>query len=126
MVDEIDLHIHPKWQLTILPVLAKALPKIQFVVTSHSPLVVGSLEWMNIILMTPEPKQASKLSRIHEGIHGLDADQILLTDFFGMRTTRVPSKESQLNKLTKKARKGDVTAAKELLKELSRGMDTTK
>ncbi len=111
MVDEIDLHIHPKWQLTILPVLAKALPNIQFIVTSHSPLVVGSLEWMNIILMTQKTKESSKLGHIAEGIHGLDADQILLTDFFGMETTRAPSKESQLARLTKKAREGDVAAA---------------
>lgn len=106
MVDEIDLHIHPKWQMTILPVLAEALPNIQFIVTSHSPLVAGSLEWMNIILMMPNPKQSSKLSRIDKGIHGLDADQILLTDFFGMKSTRVSSKESQLSKLTEQASVG--------------------
>jgi predicted ATP-binding protein involved in virulence len=123
MVDEIDLHIHPKWQINVLPVLAKALPNIQFIVTSHSPLVVGSLEWMNIILMAPGPNQSSKPRRIKEGIHGLDADQILLTDYFGMQSTRVPSKESQLQKLTEKAREGDVTAAKELLRELSKGME---
>ena len=123
MVDEIDLHIHPKWQINILPVLAHALPNIQFVVTSHSPLVVGSLEWMNIVLMAPGPKQSSRPRRIKESIHGLDADQILLTDFFGMPSTRASVKESQLQKLTEKARDGDVTAAKELLRELSRGVE---
>lgn len=123
MVDEIDLHIHPKWQINILPVLAHALPNIQFIVTSHSPLVVGSLEWMNIVLMAPGPKQSSRPRRIKESIHGLDADQILLTNFFGMRTTRASVKESQLQKLTEKAREGDVTAAEELLRELSRGVE---
>lgn len=123
MVDEIDLHIHPKWQINILPVLAHALPNIQFIVTSHSPLVVGSLEWMNIILMVPGPKQTSRPKRIKESIHGLDADQILLTNFFGMRSTRSSVKESQLQKLTEKAREGDVTSAKELLRELSKGME---
>ena len=123
MVDEIDLHIHPKWQISIVPVLAKALPNIQFIVTSHSPLVVGSLEWMNIIQMEPGPKQSSKARRIKEGIHGLDADQILLTDFFGMKSTRSPSKESQLQRLTEKAREGDTAAAKELLRQLSKGME---
>src|SRR6266852_1535953 len=53
LVDEIDLHIHPRWQMTVLPTLARALPNIQFIVTSHSPLIVGSLEWMNIIVMAP-------------------------------------------------------------------------
>lgn len=123
MVDEIDLHIHPKWQINILPILAKALPNIQFIVTSHSPLVVGSLEWMNIILMAPGPEQSSKPKRIEEGIHGLDADQILLTEFFGMQSTRVKAKETQLQKLTKKARTGDVSAAKDLIKALTKGME---
>ncbi len=123
MVDEIDLHIHPKWQISILPVLARALPNIQFIVTSHSPLVVGSLEWMNIIHMEPGPRQSSKPRRIKQGIHGLDADQILLSDFFGMESTRSPSKESQLQELTKNAREGDANAAKELLRQLSKGME---
>jgi hypothetical protein len=123
MVDEIDLHIHPEWQLNILPTLARALPNIQFIVTSHSPLVAGSLEWMNIIVMAPGSRQSSSLRRIEEPIHGLDADQILLTDFFGLQSTRAEAKESQLKKLTELARQGDTDAAKELLKELSRGME---
>ncbi len=123
LVDEIDLHIHPKWQIDVLPILACALPKIQFIVTSHSPLVAGSLEWMNIIHMAPGPKQSSRPGRIRKGVHGLDADQILLTEFFGMKSTRVPSKASQLRKLTEQARGGDVSAARKLLREMGRGME---
>ncbi|WP_313615499.1 AAA family ATPase, partial [Rhizobium sp.] len=37
LVDEIDLHIHPEWQRTMIPTLAKALPNLQFIFTSHSP-----------------------------------------------------------------------------------------
>ena len=88
MVDEIDLHLHPKWQMTVLPTLARELPNIQFIATSHSPLVVGSLEWMNIIVMQAGPQQTSVARRLTEPVHGLDADQVLLTDFFGMESTR--------------------------------------
>jgi hypothetical protein len=123
MVDEIDLHIHPKWQINLLPALADALPNIQFIVTSHSPLVVGSLEWMNIVLMVSGPKQSSSPKRVKQSIYGLDADQILLTDFFGMQTTRTPEKESRLQQLTEEARAGKIDAAKELLRELSTGME---
>ncbi len=123
MVDEIDLHIHPKWQINVLPTLSKALPNIQFIVTSHSPLIVGSLEWMNIILMAQGPKQSSKPKRIEKGIHGLDADQILLTGFFGMKSTRAKAKKNQLEKLKEKAREGDASAAKELIIALSKGME---
>jgi energy-coupling factor transporter ATP-binding protein EcfA2 len=121
LVDEIDLHLHPKWQMTVLPNLARRLPAIQFIVTSHSPLVVGSLEWKNIILMTPGPGQSSKPSRRRQAVHGLDADQVLLTGFFGMESTRARSRMRQLKGLALQAREGDPDAAKRLLDEMSRG-----
>ena len=120
-VDEIDLHLHPKWQMKILPTLSKALPNIQFILTSHSPLLVGSLEWMNVIAMKPIPYQATSLKRISDGIHGLDADQILLSDFFGLSSTRSDNKQRKLKQLTLKARNGDPEAAMELLSLMSKG-----
>jgi predicted ATP-binding protein involved in virulence len=123
MVDEIDLHLHPKWQMTVLQTLARELPNIQFIVTSHSPLIVGSLEWMNIIVMKPGAKQSSKAERIEWAVHGLDADQVLITEFFGMDSTRAPGKKKQLKELSLKARTGDTEAAKELLEQMSKGVE---
>lgn len=124
LVDEIDLHLHPKWQMTILPVIAKVLPNIQFILTSHSPLIVGSLEWMNIITMQPISYQATSMKRMPHGIHGLDADQILLTKFFGMTSTIAESKQRRLKQLTLKARRGDTDAAKKLLLLMSKGEES--
>jgi hypothetical protein len=124
MVDEIDLHLHPKWQMTVLQTLATELPKVQFIVTSHSPLLVGSLEWMNIILMQPGRNQSSKTQRLERAVHGLDADQILLTDFFGMESTRAQGKNRRLKELSLQAREGDTEAAQKILAEMSRGMES--
>jgi predicted ATP-binding protein involved in virulence len=44
MIDEIDLHLHPSWQRHVVGDLKKAFPKIQFVVTTHSPFIVQSLK----------------------------------------------------------------------------------
>jgi predicted ATPase len=123
MVDEIDLHLHPEWQMTILPTLATELPNLQFIVTSHSPLIVGSLEWMNIIVMTDARGEASDAKRIEWSVHGLDADQVLLTDFFGLESTRATGKRRRLKELTMQARTGDSTAAKLLIEEMSRGAE---
>jgi len=123
MVDEIDLHLHPKWQMDVLPTLARALPGIQFIVTSHSPLLVGSLEWMNIVTMKASTGQASTLARVRNAVHGLDADQVLLTDFFGLQTTRAQGPRRALKDLSLKAREGDTEAAKQLLAQMSRGME---
>ena len=40
MVDEIDLHLHPKWQRVIIGKLRKIFPNIQFVFTTHSPTII--------------------------------------------------------------------------------------
>lgn len=125
LVDEIDLHLHPKWQMTVLQTLAKELPCIQFIVTSHSPLIVGSLEWMNIVVMKPGPNLSSRAQRIRRAVHGMDADQVLLTDFFGLSSTRAPSKKRLLKELTLRAREGDPKAARDLLAAMSGGTEGT-
>ncbi len=123
MVDEIDLHLHPKWQMKVIPTLAKALPNLQFILTSHSPLVAGSLEWMNVIRMHAAPGMRTVAKRIEESICGLDADQILLSEFFGLTSTRAAAMDRRLGELTKRARQGDHEAAKQLLIEMSQGME---
>ena len=43
LIDEIELHLHPSWQQQILPTLQRIFPKIQFIVTTHSPQVISSV-----------------------------------------------------------------------------------
>jgi predicted ATP-binding protein involved in virulence len=44
LIDEIDLHLHPKWQRKVLSDLHNAFPKIQFIVTTHSPFIIQSID----------------------------------------------------------------------------------
>ena len=44
LVDEIDLHLHPKWQRQIVHKLTKTFPRCQFIATTHSPQVIGEVE----------------------------------------------------------------------------------
>lgn len=44
LIDEIDLHLHPKWQKKFLGIIKDIFPKIQIVATTHSPFVIQSLE----------------------------------------------------------------------------------
>ena len=44
LIDEIDLHLHPKWQRHVVGDLQKAFPMIQFIVTTHSPFILQSLD----------------------------------------------------------------------------------
>ncbi|MFT4929870.1 MAG: putative ATP-binding protein involved in virulence [Phenylobacterium sp.] len=43
LIDEIDLHLHPKWQQTVLTNLVETFPSIQFITTTHSPQVITSI-----------------------------------------------------------------------------------
>jgi predicted ATP-binding protein involved in virulence len=44
LIDEIDLHLHPRWQRVALPRLRETFPRLQFVVSTHSPQVLSSAE----------------------------------------------------------------------------------
>ena len=119
MVDEVDLHLHPAWQAELLPRLAGALPRIQFIATSHSPLLVGSLAWENIVIARQRRNGTSYLARTRVDVSKMDADQILLTELFGLRTTRSAAQSDRIRQLLEQTRLGDVGAARELMAELS-------
>lgn len=51
LVDEIDLHLHPSLQRTLVPALRAALPRVQWIVTTHSPLVLSCFDRHEIIAL---------------------------------------------------------------------------
>jgi energy-coupling factor transporter ATP-binding protein EcfA2 len=48
LIDEIDVHLHPKWQRMIVPALEELFPSCQFIATTHSPFVVQSVQENNV------------------------------------------------------------------------------
>lgn len=51
LIDEIDLHLHPAWQQRILKDLTVIFPEIQFIVSSHAPSVINSVQSKNLIIL---------------------------------------------------------------------------
>jgi len=51
LIDEIELHLHPKWQMTVLDALSLIFPNIQFIVTTHSPLVINHVSNEELIVL---------------------------------------------------------------------------
>ena len=49
LIDEIDLHLHPKWQRRVVPDLRATFPQLQFITTSHSPFIIQSMNPGEII-----------------------------------------------------------------------------
>lgn len=56
LIDEIDLHLHASLQRVLVPHLRKALPEVQWIVTTHSPLVISSFDRREIVLLEPGPE----------------------------------------------------------------------
>ncbi|OGB29608.1 MAG: hypothetical protein A3F78_00345 [Burkholderiales bacterium RIFCSPLOWO2_12_FULL_61_40] len=54
MIDEVDMHLHPGWQQTVLTDLVNAFPELQFIVTTHSPQVLTSVDASCIRLLHQE------------------------------------------------------------------------
>ena len=51
LIDEVDMHLHPSWQQTVLTSLRDAFPRVQFIVTTHSPQVLTSVSAESIRLL---------------------------------------------------------------------------
>ncbi len=108
MIDEIDLHLHPKWQRLVVPKLLEVFPNCQFIVSTHSPHVITHVhpESLYRLLQTPQGMQAE---RPRESF-GKNVDRIL-EDLMGLETTRPDSVEHDLKHLFLSIDEGAVQSA---------------
>ena len=72
IIDEIDLHLHPRWQQSVIPSLQEAFPLIQFIVTTHSPQVLTTVPNQSIQIISD-----NKLYLAPLGTEGAEASRIL-------------------------------------------------
>jgi hypothetical protein len=102
LIDEIDAHLHPTWQTRIGQWFIKYFPKIQFIVTTHSPLVCRASKDGSIWRL------AAPGSQIHSGeIVGVDKDRLIFgnildaygTDVFGSDVTISKDANEKRNQL---------------------------
>ncbi|HEY3368273.1 MAG TPA: AAA family ATPase [Symbiobacteriaceae bacterium] len=125
LIDEVDLHLHPKWQRTIGKALQRVFPRIQFIVATHSPFVAQTanegglsvLRWENGTVKAESPLPS---------MHALPAEEILLGPAFGLETTRDPEIDALLREYVRlnaldlrgQLKAGDGKRLKELRKTL--------
>jgi len=81
LIDELDLHLHPKWQRQIVTDLMSAFPRIQFIATTHSPFVIQSLPARNGVQLLNLDDEDNRdfsdksVEDIAESIQGVDLPQ---------------------------------------------------
>jgi predicted ATP-binding protein involved in virulence len=107
LVDEIDLHLHPKWQRQIISFLTERFPNTQFIVTAHSPLVVQASQDANIVLLRREGDRVV-IDNNPEIIDNWRVDQIL-TSLFELPSARPPQFDDLLERRKEILGKAELT-----------------
>ncbi len=125
LVDEVDLHLHPEWQRQLVPSLSRAFPRLQFILTSHSPLVVGTLSSRNVLLLEEQEQskgvRATEVRRLGEELYGLSADQILTSESFQLESTRDERFFERLKDAAEGAREGGADEALRFMRMVAGG-----
>lgn len=118
LIDELDLHLHPAWQLRVLDDLLRAFPKMQFVVTTHSPQVMSSAPPGTVRLLDAqhEPHRVDRL-------RGKDTNSIL-EDILGV-PSRPPRFKEKLEELSRRIEDEKLDEARALIAELEQELGDT-
>jgi len=119
LIDEIDAHLHPEWQRQVGFWLKQHFPNIQFLVTTHSPIICQAAD-TNGLFVLPEPASGDPprpLTREdYRKVIASRPDTILLTPAFGLQNTRSPravAARAEYAQLQAKKRAGARLTAKE-------------
>lgn len=82
LIDEIETHLHPKWQKKILGIVRRLFPNLQIILTTHSPFVVASIEGARIYTCVPRTGY-SEVCDETEKYDQMPVEEVLMSDAFG-------------------------------------------
>lgn len=114
LIDEIDLHLHPAWQRSIIPNLRSAFPNCQFILTTHSPQVLSHVPSNQIAILKTVEGHVT-LNRTDDAF-GRDSNRIL-EDIMDV-DSRPPEFKQDLAKLFKAIDDGKLEQARKLAKRI--------
>ncbi len=101
LIDEIDLHLHPKWQQRVAPDLLRTFPGTQFIIATHSPHVISSCMKENIKIFSRDKESGEPRLLDYERLRvskGVPAERIL-KDLMELETTRDPEIQERITAL---------------------------
>ena len=84
LIDELDLHLHPKWQLRIIADLRRTFPLVQFICTTHSPFLIQSLQSSGELILLKDMRPDAIDDQSDEGLsedeNALTAEEMITDD----------------------------------------------
>lgn len=113
LIDEIDLHLHPAWQRQVLPKLMETFPNCQFIVSTHSPQILGEVDASQIRILSQDENNEIHC-HIPQQAKGLTSNEVLneLMSWDGSNLARNTEVEEQLDTLFKLIDDEDFVQAK--------------
>jgi uncharacterized protein (TIGR02646 family) len=90
LLDEIEVHLHPRWKIAIVGALRRLFPRVRFIVTTHDPLCVQGIRKGELHIMTRQGEDYDVKIEQFDVPPGSRADQILTGAWFGVPSTRDP------------------------------------
>ena len=54
LIDELDMHLHPSWQWNVITALEETFPRVQFIIATHSPIIISSCKHERLIHISEE------------------------------------------------------------------------
>lgn len=105
LIDEIDLHLHPKWQRMLLDYIRRKLPNLQIIATTHSPLTAQQAGEGELVALMRNRKNIIEAQTFVGNPQQLLVHQLLMSPLFGLETDEslsVEKKKTDLEMLKKR------------------------
>ena len=104
LIDELDIHLHPLWQRDIAGWLRSRFPNLQFIVTTHSPMVAAGAGEDALTLRVN--KGAIETLPVGRNLFAMDVEDILKSEAFGLVSTYSPDMQKKLDRFALLSEKG--------------------
>ncbi|MBX9402339.1 AAA family ATPase [Lysobacter sp. BMK333-48F3] len=98
LIDEIDVHLHPRWKIEVMSALRRAMPRVQFVVSAHDALCLRGMRDGEVHVLYRDEDDRIRAREDLPNIELLRTDQLLTSDIFGLASTARPETEAALNR----------------------------
>lgn len=123
IIDEIDLHLHPKWQRTLLKDLSDLFPNTQFIVSTHSPLIIQSIEGINLFVLKHQNDGSIQTERMSRNWEGWEIDEILQEAMDVDNSLISKSLQAQMDEFDKAITADDLEKAEQLYSILDQAVN---
>ena len=123
IIDEIDLHLHPSMQRRVMENLSKTFPNIQFIITTHSPQVIGSADDFINFFLSKDLNDDEKIREIKATLFGKDSNLIL--EEYMETSSRDPEIQKVLDQLFTFLSKKDLESSRRLYNNLQNTLDSS-